>query len=147
MQHGWHAACQSLERASTMTLMAIPFFVVGIFILIGGIIFIGVVFAIVQAFRNGSGVPPRRTTGMDDTNGGIIPPVIPLDDSFTNPANPLYHIHHPSGGDITGGHTSPSPSFDSSPSPSFDSGASSSPSFDSGSSPSGGCDTGGSNCG
>ena len=74
------------------------------------------------------------------------PPII--DDSLTNPANPLYHVHHPPSHAATDFPSSPGMDFSSSqpssasmdfssPSPSFDSGSSSS-SMDSGSA-SGGC--------
>ncbi len=83
----------------------------------------------------------------DGTSNPMVPPVLG-DDSLTNPANPLYHIHHlsTSGHDASSHH---SPSFDSTPShspSSFDSGSAASSSFDSGSS-SAGSTSDGSGCG
>lgn len=109
---------------------------------------IAVVIAIlVMLFRVASRSSDRRP---GDDGNAFVPPILG-DDSLTNPANPLYHLHHPTSDDPTRHHSAdPSPShssFDSTPSstPSFDSGSSSSSSFDSGSS-SAGCDSG-SNCG
>ena len=102
-----------------------------------------VVIAIMVALFRAASRSSARPSG--DNGVGPVPPII-TDDSMTNPANPLYHLHHP-----TQHHTSDaSPShssFDSTPTstPSFDSGSSASSSVDSGS-PSMGSDTG-SNCG
>lgn len=108
---------------------------------------LAVVIAImVMLFRAASRASDRRP---GDNGNALVPPIIG-DDSLTNPANPLYHLHHPTSppADSTRHHSSdPSPShssFDPTPSntSSFDSAGSS---FDSGSS-SAGCDSG-SNCG
>ncbi|MFM8468689.1 MAG: hypothetical protein ACKODH_01770 [Limisphaerales bacterium] len=111
---------------------------------------LAVVIAImVMLFRVASRSSARRP---GDDGNAFVPPIIG-DDSLTNPANPLYHLHHPTStpDDSTRRHASdPSPSHsssDSSPSSSssFDSGSSSSSSFDSGSSSS--ASDSGSNCG
>lgn len=111
---------------------------------------LAVVIAImVMLFRAASRASDRRP---GDGGNAAVPPIIG-DDSFTNPANPLYHLHHPTttpddptrhrSADASSSHSSfdPTPSSTSS----FDSGSSSSSSSDSGSSSSGG--DSGSNCG
>jgi hypothetical protein len=95
---------------------------------------IAVMVMVFRAATRSSDRPPG------DTGSSAVPPVL-TDDSLTNPASPLYHLHHPTD-------PGPSPSsFDSGPSssPSFDSGSSASPSFDSGSSSM--SSDSGSNCG
>ena len=97
-----------------------------------------VIGVMVMLFRVASKSSQRPSGGV---NG--VPPIL-TDDSLTNPANPLYHLHHPTSTPDGLSHSS----FDSTPSssPSFDSGSGSSSSFDAGSSPSS-SDTGGSGCG
>lgn len=102
---------------------------------------IGVMVIIFRAAARSSGRPPGEAQ-RDDSGNVILPAAIGAD-SLTNPANPLYHLHHPTSAsdDATRHHhidPGPSPStFDASPSPSFDSGSTASP----------GVDTGGSGCG
>ncbi len=101
-----------------------------------------VIAVMVMLFRAAS-----RSSARPPGDNGVagIPPVIG-DDSMTNPANPLYHLHHPTHRHSTD--TGPSHSaFDSTPSssPSTDSGSSASSSFYSGSSPA--SSDSGSNCG
>lgn len=97
--------------------------------LFGFAVVIGVMVMVFRAATQPSGRPPG------DGSKSFVPPVLG-DDTLTNPANPLYHIHHPSpSGHDASSHYSPS--FDSTPShspSSFDSGSTSSSSFDSGSS-------------
>jgi hypothetical protein len=94
-----------------------------------------------RAAARSSGHPPGEAQ-RDDSGNVILPAAIGAD-SLTNPANPLYHLHHPTStpDDATRHHSidpGPGPStFDASPSPSFDSGSTASP----------GVDTGGSGCG
>lgn len=102
---------------------------------------IGVMVLVFRAAARSSGRPPGEAQ-RDDSGNVILPAAIGAD-SLTNPANPLYHLHHPASpsDDATRHHSidpgsSPS-TFDASPSPSFDSGSSSPPSVD----------TGGSGCG
>ena len=121
-------------------------FLVVVFMALGA--FAVVIGVMVMLFRAASKSSQRPSDGA---NG--VPPIL-TDDSLTNPANPLYHLHHPSVSTHNpGGHHSadsgPSHSaFDSAPSSSasFDSGSSSGPSSDSGSSSST-SDSGGSGCG
>ncbi|NBV20753.1 MAG: hypothetical protein EBS05_01985 [Proteobacteria bacterium] len=111
-------------------------------------VFIAVLVVIFRAASKSSSNPNSQAGSL---TGAAVPPVLG-DDSLTNPANPLYHIHHPGGftHDASAHQTtSHSPSFDSSPSPSpssFDSGSSMGGSFDSGSS-SCGSTSDGSGCG
>ncbi|MEQ2009752.1 MAG: hypothetical protein ABMA26_23450 [Limisphaerales bacterium] len=115
--------------------------------------FLLVVFAALCAFAMVIGVmvmlfrAASRSSARPAGDNGVagIPPVI-TDDSTTNPANPLYHLHHPThlhSSDAGPSHSS----SDSAPgsSSSFDSGSSANSSFDSGSSPS--SSDSGSNCG
>lgn len=115
--------------AMTWMFLLVVFVALGMFAVV-----IGVMITLFRAASKSS----ARSPG--DSGSGAVPPIL-TDDSLTNPANPLYHLHHPTD-------ASPAPSsFDSMPSssPSFDSGSGASPSFDSGSS-SVGSDSG-SNCG
>lgn len=110
---------------------------------------LGVFIAVlVTIFRAASKSSTQRSDQANKFAGAAVPPVLG-DDSLTNPANPLYHLHHPSapGHDAGSSHTA-AHSFDStpSPSPSFDSGSSASSSFDSGSA-SCGSTSDGSGCG
>lgn len=102
---------------------------------------IGVMVMIFRAAMRSSGRPLGEVR-RDDSGNIVMPPPI-VDDSLTNPANPLYHLHHPT---MIPDDSSRQQSFDPGPGPStFD--ASPSPSFDSGSSSPPSCDTGGSGCG
>jgi len=112
---------------------------------------IAVMVMLFRAATRSSGHPSDAPRSGDDGQA-FVPPVLG-DDSLTNPANPLHHLHHPTAtpDEPTRHHSAdPGPShssFDSTPSStsSFDSGGSSSSSFDSGSSPAG--SDAGSNCG
>lgn len=126
------------------------FLLVAFMALCGFAVVIAVMVVIFRAATRTSDRPSGNARPGDDGHT-FVPPVIG-DDSLTNPAHPLYHLHHPTSGEPSHHHGtdagfSPS-SFDSTPSssPSFDSGSSSSSSFDSGSS-SAGSDSGGSGCG
>lgn len=110
---------------------------------------LGVFIAVlVTIFRTAAKSSAMRNDEAGKLAGAAVPPVLG-DDSLTNPANPLYHLHHPSapGHDASPSHPS-SHSFDSTPShsPSFDSGSSAGSSFDSSSS-SCGSTSDGSGCG
>ncbi len=97
-----------------------------------------VIGVMVMLFRAASKSSPRPPGGAN-----AVPPFLP-DDSLTNPANPLYHLHHP-----TATPDDPTRHFSADPGPSpsaFDSGSSFSPSSDASSSPPS-SDTGGSGCG
>lgn len=113
----------------TWMFLLVVFIALGMFAVV-----IGVIVMLFRAASKSSARPPS------DSGSGAVPPIL-TDDSLTNPANPLYHLHHP-----TDPGSSPS-SFDSGPtsSPSFDSGGSASPAFDSGSSSM--SSDSGSNCG
>lgn len=97
-----------------------------------------VIGVMVMLFRAASKSSQRPSHGASG-----VPPILG-DDSLTNPANPLYHLHHPTSTPDGASHAS----SDSAPSssPSFDSGSSAGASFDSGSSSSS-SDSGGSGCG
>lgn len=113
----------------TWMFLLVVFVALGMFAVV-----IGVMVMLFRAASKTSARPPG------DSESGAAPPIV-TDDSLTNPANPLYHLHHP-----TDPGASP-PSFDSGPSssPSFDSGSSASPSVDSGGSSM--SSDSGSNCG
>ena len=121
-------------------------FLLVVFMALGA--FAVVIGVMVVLFRAASKSSARPSEGAN-----AVPPIL-TDDSLTNAANPLYHLHHPSVSthNPSGHHSADSgPShsaFDSTPSssPSFDSGNSSGASFDSGSSSSS-SDSGGSGCG
>lgn len=115
--------------AMTWMFLLVVFIALGMFAVV-----IGVMVMLFRAASKTSARPPG------DSGSGSVPPLL-TDDTLTNPANPLYQLHHPAD-------PSPAPaSFDSAPSssPSFDSGSSASPSVDSGSSSM--SSDSGSNCG
>ena len=117
--------------AMTWMFLLVVFIALGMFAVVIGVM--------VMLFRAASKSSARPT---GDSAGSAVPPII-TDDSLTNPANPLYHTHHPTPMPDNASHhhsigPGPSPStFDASPSQSFDSASSPPPS----------CDTGGSGCG
>lgn len=122
--------------------IALPFLVFLLFFA-GFALFMGVVFF--RALRGGKNGRPFSSAGQSpsSTDSFANAPLI-MDDSLTNPANPLYHVHHPpahSSSDLPSSHSADFGSSHTS-SPSIDSGSSGT-SFDSGSTSSGSMDSGG----
>ncbi len=95
---------------------------------------IGVMVLLFRAATRASGRPPGETRRGESGNA-VFPTVVGAD-VLTNPANPLYHLYHPS----------PMPD-DSTRHHGIDPAPSSPPTFDAGSSSSPSVDTGGAGCG
>lgn len=88
---------------------------------------IGVMVLLFRAATRASGRPPGETRRGESGNA-VFPTVVGAD-VLTNPANPLYHLHHPNTGPVDPGRLH---NIDPAPSPTFDAGSSSSPSVDTG---------------
>ena len=130
---------------------AVPWFFVLLAVMLGGVTLLVFLFVASRIFgnRSGGGVPPRRASDDLSPIGAVPSPL--GDDSLTNPANPLYHLHHlgATSDEPHRHHHDPSPgpsSFDAPSGGGASSDTSSSPPSDSGSSMGGG-DSGGNNCG
>ena len=118
----------------------LPIFVIAFIALVALGVFFTLLVAVFRAATRSSARPPTSS----DAAPGVVPPILGSDDSFTNPANPLYHMHHPSTSSHSPTHFDAAPSH----SPSFDSGSSASaPSFDASSASTPSCDSGGAGCG
>jgi len=107
---------------------AVWLIVIGLVMTFGIAVFVLVVIALMRSSRGQNRSVPPRIGGL-----GVVPPM--LDDSFTNPANPMYHVHH---GSAAAMDAPPPPSVESTPAPSFDPGSGAL---------SVGTDSGGNNCG
>ena len=73
---------------------AVPWFFVLLAVMLGGVTLLVFLFVASRIFgnRSGGGVPPRRASDDLSPIGAVPSPL--GDDSLTNPANPLYHLHH-----------------------------------------------------
>jgi len=86
---------------------AVWLIIIGLVMTFGIAVFVLVVIALMRSSRGQNRSVPPRIGGL-----GVVPPM--LDDSFTNPANPMYHVHH---GSAAAMDAPPPPSVESTPAP------------------------------